>query len=171
MDEVLADTLVQFLRYYNDEHGTAFSKQDVEGKKFCDVVPSAHKTKVQRYPLSPGFFRDIPVMAQSQDTVMALNGVYEVFIATAAMEYPNSFAPKYEWLKEHFPFIPDSHIVFCGDKSIVAADYLIDDSPRHFSRFKGEGILFTASHNIGDDRYYRVNHWDDVRRRFLSPDH
>jgi 5'(3')-deoxyribonucleotidase len=31
---------------------------------------------------------------------------------------------KYEWMHEHFPFIPDSHLVFCGDKSIIAADFL-----------------------------------------------
>lgn len=169
MDEVLADTLAQFIRYYNEEHGAAFTKQSVEGKKFCDAVPQEHKEKVQGYPLNPGFFRDIPVMSQSQDTVAALSESYEVFIATAAMEYPTSFAPKYEWLKKHFPFIQDSHIVFCGDKSIVCADYLIDDSPRHFSRFKGEGILFTASHNIREERYYRVNNWEEVRRKFLSP--
>jgi hypothetical protein len=38
---------------------------------------------------------------------------------------------KYEWMHEHFPFIPDSHLVFCGDKSIIAADFLIDDNAHH----------------------------------------
>jgi 5'-nucleotidase len=37
------------------------------------------------------------------------------------MDYPNSFAGKYSWLEEHFPFIPDKRAVFCGDKSIRAA--------------------------------------------------
>ena len=50
--------------------------------------------------------------------------------------------------ERHFPFIATSHIVFCGDKSIVAADYLIDDNVRQLSRFRGEGIIFTAPHNM-----------------------
>jgi hypothetical protein len=31
-------------------------------------------------------------------------------------------------MHEHFLFTPDSHLVFCGDKSIIAADFLIDDN-------------------------------------------
>ena len=53
---------------------------------------------------------------------------YEVFLTTAAMEYPTSFAAKFRWLEENFPFVPASNVVFCGDEGIVAADYLIDDN-------------------------------------------
>ena len=59
------------------------------------------------------------------------------------MEYPWSFAAKYEWIKEHFPFFPDSHIVVCGDKSNIAADLLIDDNACHVERFSGQGLLFS----------------------------
>ena len=45
--------------------------------------------------------------------------LFWVFIATAAMEVPTSFQAKYRWLAKHFPFIPASHIVYCGDKSIL----------------------------------------------------
>ena len=64
------------------------------------------------------------------------------------MEVPTSFTAKYNWLGRHFPFIPPSHIVFCGDKSILRADFLIDDNPRQLRRFQGQGILFEAPHNI-----------------------
>jgi hypothetical protein len=77
---------------------------------------------------------------------------YEVFIPCGAMDVPASFAAKFEWLGRHFPFIPSSHIVFCGDKSVIAADYLIDDEPRHVARFGGEGILFTTAQSPGDRR-------------------
>ena len=81
---------------------------------------------------------------------------------------PCSFAPKFEWLQKHFPYISPRNVVFCGDKSIVAADYLIDDDPRHFERFKGEGILFTAPHNVNQTAYRRVNNWREIRELFLS---
>ena len=103
------------------------------------------------------FFRDIPVMPGSKEILPLLLSSYEVFITTAAMEYPTSFAAKYEWIKEHFPFFPDSHIVFCGDKSIIAADFLIDDNAHHFERFKGQGLLFSAPHNLFESRYPRLS--------------
>ena len=91
-----------------------------------------------------------------------------MFIASAAMDVPCSFDAKYRWLRRHFPFIPPSHIVFCGDKSIVDADYLIDDRSRHFTRFKGEPLLFSAPHNAGETAYPRVASWKDVRDHFAQ---
>jgi 5'(3')-deoxyribonucleotidase len=57
--------------------------------------------------------------------------------------------------------------VFCGDKGILNADYLIDDQPLHFRRFKGEGILFTAPHNLHVTGLRRVDNWLQVERLFL----
>ncbi len=74
-----------------------------------------------------------------QRVLERLQSRYEIFIASAAMEVPTSFVAKYDWLAEHFPFIPTSHIVFCGDKSILRADYLciLDDSnPRQLKLFQ-----------------------------------
>ena len=92
---------------------------------------------------------------------------YEIFITSSAMEVPESFTAKFTWLERHFPFIRPSHIVFCGDKSVLAADYLIDDTPRHFLHFRGEGILFSAPHNRGVTGYRRADNWEDVRRMLL----
>jgi len=78
------------------------------------------------------------------------------------MEVPGSFDAKFRWLREHFSFIPTSNIVFCGDKEIIDADYLIDDRSRHFARFRGTGILFTAPHNADERGYLRANNWNEV---------
>jgi 5'(3')-deoxyribonucleotidase len=93
---------------------------------------------------------------------------YEVFIATAAMEVPSSFNAKFKWLAEHFPFIPASHIVFCGDKGILRGDFLIDDNPRQLRRFQGEGILFSSPANAFVEGFRRVESWLDVERMFLG---
>jgi 5'(3')-deoxyribonucleotidase len=167
MDEVLADTLSQFLSEYNREFGENLTKVDLTERKLAEFIPADRRARLRHYALSPGFFRDIPVMAGSHAVLEALRERYEVFIATAAMEFPSSFHEKYQWIKDHFPTFPDSHIVFCGDKSITATDFLIDDSPRHFDRFSGQGFLFTAPHNRAESRYPRLNDWEDVRRQFL----
>ena len=97
----------------------------------------------------------------------ALQNKYDVFIATAAMEVPTSFNAKYEWLERNFPFISPANIVFCGDKSILRADYLIDDNPRQLRRFEGQGVLFHSHHNAGCHEFPRVKNWVDVERMFL----
>jgi 5'(3')-deoxyribonucleotidase len=57
--------------------------------------------------------------------------------------------------------------VFCGDKGVLDVDYLIDDTARHFARFRGTPILFDAPHNRAEKRYTRVRDWDEVRRMLL----
>ncbi len=168
MDEVIADTLGHFLKTYNTDFGRDLSRAELHGKRIFDVTPSEDIARIREYFHTAKFFAEIDVMKDSQDVVRELGSRYEVFITTAAMEVPISFAPKFDWLKQHFPFIPASHVVFCGDKSIISADFLIDDNTRHFERFGGEGILFTAPHNVHETAFRRVSTWQDVRKMFLE---
>jgi 5'-nucleotidase len=168
MDEVMADTMAHFLEMYNASFGVGLTADQLFGKRLFEVIEEAHRPAARDYFQHESFFAEIPVMEESQDVVKALTARYEVFITTAAMDVPCSFTPKFHWLQRHFPFIPTSHIVFCGDKSIIAGDYLIDDNIRHLTNFRGEGIIYTAPHNVDEMRFRRVNNWEDVRRMFLS---
>ncbi len=167
MDEVMADTIGHFLERYNNQFGMTLSTEDFSGKHVFEVLDEAHRPAAREYFQEEDFFATIPVMPDSAEVVQALMKNYEVFIATAAMDVPCSFRAKYHWLQQHFPFISPQQIVFCGDKSIVAADYLIDDNLRQLASFRGEGIIYTAPHNINETRYRRVDSWLDVRKMFL----
>src|SRR5260370_24587990 len=104
-------------------------------------------------------------MAESQRVIRALEDRYEVFIATAAMEVPTSFEQKFRWLGQHFPFIPSSHIVYCGDKGILRADYLIDDNPRQLRRIRRGGAFFNTPHKARVTGIRRVGEWVVVEGR------
>lgn len=166
MDEVIADFIPRHLQLYNEEHNESLTLEDLKGQKLRLIRPQ-HIEKIIGYLQDPTFFRHLEVIEDSQEVIKELSEQYEIFITTAAMEFPTSFAAKYEWLKEHFSFLNDLNFVFCGDKSIIHADFLIDDSPRHFKRFTGQGILYTAPHNIFETNYVRVNNWQEVREFFL----
>ncbi|SFS03937.1 5'(3')-deoxyribonucleotidase [Granulicella pectinivorans] len=167
MDEVIADAVAEHLLRYNQDHDEQISKDDLAGKWLWEVVSADRHAKLDAYMRSEDFFAVLDVMPDAPRVIEALQSKYEVFIATAAMEVPTSFNAKYLWLKRHFPFIPSSHIVFCGDKGILRAEYLIDDNPRQLRRFEGEGILYTSPHNIHVKGYRRVDNWLDVERMFL----
>ncbi|MDE3104510.1 MAG: 5'-3'-deoxyribonucleotidase [Acidobacteriota bacterium] len=168
MDEVMADAVAEHLARYNRHHNGSLTKDDLHGKWLWDVVPLDHHPALEEYLRADDFFDVLEVMPESPRVMRALQEHYEVFIATAAMEVPTSFAAKFRWLGRHFPFIPPSHIVYCGDKSILRADYLIDDNPRQLRRFEGEGILFSSPHNVNVTGFRRVRDWLDVERLFLG---
>ncbi|WP_162632687.1 MULTISPECIES: 5'-3'-deoxyribonucleotidase [Paraliobacillus] len=167
MDDVLADPLSKHLEIFNKRYDERISMQDLRGKYLTEIRPQLEEEIISILN-EPNFFRDLGVIEDSQEVLKELTQYYEVFIVTAAMELPTSFSAKYEWLKQHFSFLNPNHFVFCGDKSIVDADYLIDDNPKHFKRFKGQGILFNSPYNIYETGYYRVNNWKEVRSYFLN---
>ena len=167
MDETIVDTLTRHLDWYNREFNQQLTKAELHGPKIYHRVPSEHLAHVKAYPDHPAFFIDIPPYDGALDVIRQLHERYDILIATAAMEHPTSFTPKYNWLVKSLPFLSPMNFVFCGDKSAVHADFLIDDSPRHFECFCGEGILFTAPHNMAETRYKRVDNWEQVKAMFL----
>lgn len=167
MDEVMADAVAEHLMRYNRDFQEQLTVNDLHGKWLWDVVDRDRHGALEAYLRSEDFFAVLGVMPESQRVMQALQQRYEVFIATAAMEVPTSFTAKYEWLKQHFPFIAPAQIVFCGDKSILQADFLIDDNPRQLRRFQGEGILFSSAHNVHETEFRRVQDWLEVEKFFL----
>lgn len=168
MDEVMADALSEHLRRYNQHFGERVTPADLEGKWLWDVASLDRHAVIDRQMRSEDFFEVLEVMPEAQRVMQRLQMNYEVYIATAAMEVPSSFDQKFRWLGKHFPFIPSSHIVYCGDKGILRADYLIDDNPRQLRRFQGEGILFSSPHNLRVKGFRRVKNWLEVEKLFLG---
>ncbi len=166
MDETICDTMARHLDWYNTEFQQNLTKDDLHGTKIYHLVPEEHRARVRAYPDIPAFFIDIPLYPHAAEVIAELHERYDIVIATAAMEHPTSFAPKFEWLRKHLPFISPMNFIFCGKKNVVQADFLIDDSSRHFEGFVGQGILFSAPHNALESADVRVNDWLDVRDYF-----
>jgi 5'(3')-deoxyribonucleotidase len=166
MDEVMADTLSEHLRRYNQEFAETISAEDLWGKGLWDVVSTDRQTQLRAFLDEDDFFADLAVMPGAQDVLHDLSHRFEIYIASSAMSVPNSLMPKYRWLRRHFPFLPPTHYVFLGDKGILHADYLIDDLPRNLLRFQGTGILYSAPHNQAVTGFPRVHNWRDVAEFF-----
>ena len=169
MDEVMADALAEHVCRYNAMFGTRLTLDDLHGRHLEDCIPPEHLPAAEAM-LDSSFFDQLAILPNCQDVVRELTDRHDVFIVTAAMDVPCSFDAKYRWLQRHFPFIRSSHIVFCGDKGIIDADYLIDDRARHFLSFKGRPLLFSAPHNAHETRYPRVSSWTEVREVFARLD-
>ncbi len=167
MDEVIADPLSKFISLYERDYGIRLPAELEPGKEIHELVPAEVSRKWYDYINEPGFFRDLPVIPDSREVIRELMERYEVYIVSAAMEFPNSLADKLSWLKDHFPFIGWERIIFCGNK-IIDADILIDDRIRNFATFPGRKLLFTSPHNLLITEYERVNSWQEVAEKLLK---
>ena len=168
MDEVMADTLAEHLRRYNQTFDEDVTPDDLAGKGLWEVAPLDRQQQLRAFLDAEDFFEDLPLIPNAQEVLKDLSTRFEIFIATQAMTVPNSLGPKYRWLQRHFAFIPPTNYVFCGNKSILRADYLIDDLPRNLQRFEGQGLLYTAPHNLTAIGFTRVNDWLEVEEYFSS---
>jgi 5'-nucleotidase len=168
MDEVMADTLAEHLRRYNQTFDEEVTVDDLAGKGLWEIAPIDRQAQLRAFLDAEDFFEDLELMPGAQDILKQLSLRFEIYIATQAMTVPNSLGPKYRWLQRHFPFVPPTHYVFCGNKSILRADYLIDDLPRNLQRFEGKGLLYTAPHNLTMTGYTRVNDWQEVAEFFAG---
>jgi len=164
MDGVLADTMEQFFRFDERDFGKRKSLDEVTGKSEAIAFPLA-----KEYVRTKDFFRTAPVMKESQSILSELNKRYEVFIVSAATEFPQSLFEKHEWLNEHFPFIQWQQMVFCGLKTVIDADIMIDDHFKNLDYFKKNTILFSQPHNLLQDpgRHRRANSWKEIADMLL----
>jgi 5'(3')-deoxyribonucleotidase len=166
MDDVIADTIEMFAEIYRKEHRIELNSEILYGKEIREVLPPEIRHTLSTYVNAPGFFRHIAVMPGSQQVLKELTGRYDVYVVSAAMEFKNSLIDKYEWHAENFPFIPWTHIIFCGHK-IVDVDVIIDDRIRNFVGFEGRKLLYSSPHNMLVEGYERVSSWQEVADKLL----
>lgn len=167
MDEVLADAAKKLIAWYKEDTGIIIKDEDIQGLNLHDAVIKDHAHLFHQYANTPGFFRDLDLMPDADAVLKELNERYQVFLVSAAMEFPNSLKDKFDWIMEKLPFISWRQICLCGSKSLVQTDIMIDDRTRNFTSLKGRKILYAAHHNIRETGYERVANWKDIAALLL----
>jgi 5'-nucleotidase len=159
MDEVVADVMPKFLDLFEQYNGRKPSPEELAGRKIYELPGGK---QVRQHIYDKGFFLDLPLIPGAKEGVLELSQHYEIFFVTAAQEFRNSLEDKYDWLLQHFPFVDWRHFVFCGDKSVIQTDYLLDDHAFNLRTFSGKGLLFMAYHKLNETDFTRLNNWSEV---------
>lgn len=165
MDGVLSDTVEQFISWEEKETGIRKTIEQVTGIDELEAFPNSKK-----YLHTANFFRTALVIKDSQENLYRLNEKYDVYIVSAATEFPGCLNEKQAWLNEYFPFITWQQMVFCGSKQIIMADIMIDDHFKNLDFFTGHtSLLYTQPHNAlaGNGRHKRVNDWQEIAAMLL----
>ncbi len=91
---------------------------------------------------------------------------FEVFFCSAPTSfYKNFVLEKYLWIEKYFGFEMTKKIILTRDKTLIKADYLIDDNPEieGLKKPEWEQIFFTQSYN----KNYagkRIDKWEDLKK-------
>ncbi|APY12329.1 5'(3')-deoxyribonucleotidase [Seonamhaeicola sp. S2-3] len=167
MDDVLTDTYGKHIELYNKEHQQKLSLAHIESGEVWQNVPETHKESILQHAYKKGFFRDLKPIKDAIQVMEALYKKHEVYIATAATQFPNSLQEKSDWLDQYMPFITWEHRIMCGHKFILRGDLLIDDRTYNLEKFEGDTLLFNSPHNVGETGYTRVSSWLEIAERLL----
>ena len=164
MDGVLADVYTTFFELHERETGQKMILNDIAG-----LLEEEAFMNQREWVSSPGFFRNLPVMPGSRESLKKLNDLYKIVVVSLATEFPYCLTDKQLWMNENYPFISWKQLVFCGDKNIVRADIMIDDHFKNLDHFDGRTILFTQPHNmlITNARHIRVGSWGEIEKLLL----
>ncbi|PQB04401.1 5' nucleotidase, NT5C type [Aureitalea marina] len=168
MDEVIADSYGHFIRLYNQEFNASLQMKNIHFGEAWQNVPEEHQSRVKEYHWEPGFFSDLDPLPGSQEVLEEIATIHDVYIATAATQFPNSLREKSDWLDHYFPFIHWRNRILCGDKSILKGDVLIDDRSYNLESFEGRSIMFASPHNNGSNSYEKVSSWYQLKDLFLK---
>lgn len=162
MDDVIADSMSLILSLYNKEYGMHLTKKDLLGKTIYDLIPPDHIPSLKEYQNTNGFYQDVPLIPNAKELIPELTYKYDIYIVSAALEFPYSLSDRYDFIQYHFPFIDWKKIVFCGNKQIIKVDYIIDDMLDNIQNNCSKGFLFSAYHNLNIKVENRLANWEDA---------
>lgn len=165
VDWVLAKLVTKWLLVYNTIFNDNLTINDVVSWNMKQIIKEEAKPYMNNILNLPGFYRDLDVVDDCVRVLEKLSENYEIIFVTDPFT-KEALKSKFEWLQEHFPFISTRNYVFTGNKSVILADYLIDDGVHNFEGFKGIPLLFDAPYNRDDTRFYRVLNWQDIEHSF-----
>ena len=170
MDGVIADFEVGFLNHWRRSHpDKPYVPLEQRNTFFVvDQYPPEHSDLISQIFLMPGFFRSLPEIHGGLEalTDMSTAGI-ELFICTSSFpEYQNCVLEKYEWVNEHLGKDWVKRMILTPDKTILDADYLIDDMPRinGLKEPPWQHVIYDHAKNRMENTKKRLtwNNWKEV---------
>ena len=160
VDGVLADIHTPWLARYNKDYNDDFTIQDIKSWGIEKYVKKECGKKILGYLGDPSLYEDtLPVLDSRYGVNILRNVGFRVVFVTDASFNPNL---KMKWLQK-WNFLTDTKDYYeAVDKSLIAADYLIDDRKENVQSAYGKGIIFSQPWNRTLRGYFRLDSWAGV---------
>lgn len=169
MDNVLNNLMERTLEMYNNKYGTNYTPVDVHSYELEESFHVEEAENMKKLFLEKELWDGlVPVEKAQWGLKYLINSGHDVYIVTAtdALNFPW----KIEWTKRYFPFLDEKNIIRIHNKSLIAADVLIEDCYANLTNSNcfTERILLDYPWNQSNKDYvYGINrayNWEDIVR-------
>lgn len=127
MDDMICRLALKALRIYNEDHGTSITQDDIVSWGMPYIEYALDRV---------GFFDDLEAMPGAIENIERLHASDKVQLRFVTSPWnPASAVSKYGWLARHFSWATPRYVHLTHDKWSVFGHYLLDDSPKHLTRW------------------------------------
>lgn len=167
-DGVLADFDAGFHAAWQQHYPHTVIRPREHRRSFylLEDLPPHLREQAEALYTSPGFISNLPPVPGALEAWQALEsmGFTLRICSTPLQQYENCVAEKYQWVEKHLGRAATRQLVLTADKTLVAADLLIDDKPEITGARAPtwEHVLFDAPYNQTVVGKKRIN-WQNWR--------
>ncbi len=170
LDDTLNQLLPTWLKFYNHDYKDNLQLEDIKTWDIYNYVKPSCGKKIYEYLLLPDLFRDLGIQPHAYEVTKWLQQYVNIYIVTAYID--KTCVDKVVWMKKHLPHIDTKNIVFCNDKSLLKAQYIIDDGAHNILDYHktnpcGLPIIFDKPWNRDlKNKFIRVKDWLELKEVF-----
>lgn len=131
MDGVIADFEQGFLHEWKKKF-PHHPYIPLEKRKTCRIIDDYSNElgkDVESIYTAPGFFYSLPPIEGAKEALIKMQqSAHDVFICTKSISnFENCILEKYQWIAQHLGYEWTKKIIVARDKTLIYADFLIDD--------------------------------------------
>ena len=157
VDDVSLSLVDSFLSTYNRKFKDHVKKESITDWNIDQFLkPEANGFSKECFLKSPIFRKAKPVEGALEAVEWMRSQNSRIIYVTAS----NPQNVKFEWLLKNGFLKDEKDFVVAYDKSLILADYLIDDKFENVDGFRGTGILFNRPWNMKYKYHTRIQNWN-----------
>lgn len=163
VDGTIADLLPEWLGRYNASYDDNLTEDKIIRWGIHEFVKPECGDNIYEWLKDPALYDNV------QPYPGAIEGIKKIKFAGHRVIYPTvtpieTPGVKYEWLKRYGLIDNMRDYIEVTDKSLIAANFLVDDRPENLDFFKGIKILVLRPWNMHrqDDSYYSAPDWQTI---------
>ena len=166
IDAVLADLQTEWLYRYNLDYKDNLKAEQILSWGMDEYVKPECGKRIYDYLLDDNLYTNVNPIPGALQAVNKMRDLFTRVIFCTMSPFPK-MGRKFQWLIDNkfFEYYnygdPEMDYIETRDKSLINADYLIDDYFVNLANFQRYGIIFTQPWNKDIDCIFRLDNWND----------
>lgn len=164
IDDTVIDLMPAWLNLYNEYYYDTLTSDKIQTWNVSLYVKDVCGEKIYELLEHENLYDRVKLIPYAMSSIKKLRHIGWKVVFLTAKYNPK----KIGFLKSVGLIREDLDWIVSSDKSMILADFLIDDGIHNLKSFKGEGLLFTREWNKGVKWGRRFNSWPEIVEYFTD---